>query len=513
MNSAVADFARDGFVGPVPLLTPDECRAILTQFERDEAPPGEIWPKGRPLGDWRLSRLASDSRLTNLLRPLLGENIVLWGASIARRTPEMLHPWHVDIESSAPDGRFVTLWIGLENTSHGSGLRLIAGSHRGRTIQQVRAEKGSSRQEHSNDAVLDWARDEHPDAHVVQPEVRDGDAILFDGRIWHGSYNSSNQTRTALLLQFAAADSPVRIPDGLDWPFKFRDEPLPPVVVVHGEAAGTPNRVIRPTPPPSPAVPALRSSIASLNLPLAEAPEGGWRRFPFFRGSTAALDSMSCHAAVLGAGHSPHPPHAHGDEELLMVIDGEADLLVAERPDYEGARALRVTPGDFAYYPAGQHHTIRNPSTSPVSYLMFRWRSGVETAAAKRLQPTLFRAPAPVEPRAGKGFATRPVVSGPTRWLRKLHCHVSRLEPGAGYAPHVDPYDVAIVIQSGRVRTLGREVGPGGLIYCAAGEMHGMRNVGTEPAHYIVFEFHGRPVTAPALPRDGQAHARPLAIA
>jgi quercetin dioxygenase-like cupin family protein len=81
---------------------------------------------------------------------------------------------------------------------------------------------------------------------------------------------------------------------------------------------------------------------------------------------------------------------------------------------------------------------------------------------------------------------------------------MSRLEPGSGYAPHADEYDVAIFVHSGRIQTLRREVGSGGLVYCSAGEMHGMRNIGTEPAHYIVFEFHGRPPRHVAARPDDQ---------
>ena len=35
-------------------------------------------------------------------------------------------------------------------------------------------------------------------------------------------------------------------------------------------------------------------------------------------------------------------------------------------------------------------------------------------------------------------------------------------------------------------------MGPNGVIFYAAGEMHGMRNVGEAQARYLVFEFRGR---------------------
>ena len=79
---------------------------------------------------------------------------------------------------------------------------------------------------------------------------------------------------------------------------------------------------------------------------------------------------------------------------------------------------------------------------------------------------------------------------GPTTFLGKLHAHVTTLQPGAGYEPHVDAYDVAILTLSGTVETLGDRVGPDTVIYYAAGEAHGMRNVGSGVARYLVFEFH-----------------------
>src|SRR5206468_361679 len=200
--------------------------------------------------------------------------------------------------------------------------------------------------------------------------------------------------RAALLLQFAAADSAVHIPDRtkVEWPFRFLSAPRPGTIVVHGEAAGDTNRVVRPPIRTNPKrAPMLSSCIHTLDLPLAENPEGGWQPHYLVCGTTPIVDDMSCQAAVLSAGHSPHDPHAHGQEELLILLDGEAELVIADGPSAEGARVERVGSGDFAYYPAGQHHTIRNPGATPVTYLMFKWRSDTNRAASGQLGTAVFQ--------------------------------------------------------------------------------------------------------------------------
>jgi mannose-6-phosphate isomerase-like protein (cupin superfamily) len=494
MRTIESSFARDGFIGPVRLLRLGEYRELLKHLSTMRCTASVLQRKQIALRDEVLSALAADRRLLGMLTPLLGPDIVLWGSQVARRTPDQVHLWHVDIETSSQNGKFVTVWIGLENTNKASGLQVIAGSHLcGKTVQQFAADNRHT-QSASTRRVLDWARSGNSEARLVCPDVGDGDAIFFDGRLWHGSHNRSDSTRIALLLHYASADSLIRTPPKghFTWPFKYLEEP-PPVLLVQGTPASTANPVVpfprRQLRNPKP----LRPSICNLRLPLREKLNRRWQPFPLIRGATRAVASMSCHASVLSGGHSPHPPHAHDDEELLIVLDGEAELLVANRPDYEGAKAVHVSTGDFAYYPAQQHHTLRNPGGSPVSYLMFRWR-GRTALGQNFLRPTVVRAPVRAGSAAGESFIVRRVLDAPTRWLRKLHCHTTRLEVGAGYAPHADPYDVAILVQSGVVKTLGREVGRGNLIYYPAGELHGMRNVGDEVAHYIVFEFHGLPL-------------------
>lgn len=502
-------FARDGVIGPVRVMGAEQCRALsryLLGTRRIAAP---IWLKGRGAGDPILARIAAHPALMGLLTRLLGEDIILWGASLVRKSAGQGHPWHSDIESSRPEGGFVSAWLGLQNVTAASSLRFIAGSHlTGKTVQQLRSTEELPRDEVSDDIALQWARDGNPDVRLMELPARDGDVILFDGRIWHGSRNRLEEgERLALLLQFASAATPVRIPNlsNLKWPFKFLDNPRPPVVCVHGSAQSEVNKVVPlPAGGPPKQLRVIPSAIRSLDHQPAADSTKNWQPFPLFKGRTAALDTMSCHAAILRPGYSPHPPHAHQDEELLIVLDGKADLLVSDGPQFEGAKAIPVRAGDFAYYPAFHHHTIRNSSDRPVHYLMFRWNRTEAEAPSGKLKAVVVHDPLPAEPIDGRGFAARTVFEGRTQWLRKFHCHTSRLEPGAGYAPHADAYDVAILVLSGRVQTLGREAGKGELIFYPAGELHGMRNPGTEPAHYLVFEWHGGPVNI-ARPAAQQA--------
>jgi hypothetical protein len=87
--------------------------------------------------------------------------------------------------------------------------------------------------------------------------------------------------------------------------------------------------------------------------------------------------------------------------------------------------------------------------------------------------------------------------------LRKLHSHLTTLAPGGGYDAHVDAHDVAILTLAGTVETMGHRVGPHSVIYYAGGEPHDMRNVGDEPAAYLVFEFHGSNDVPLDPPDDG----------
>jgi ectoine hydroxylase-related dioxygenase (phytanoyl-CoA dioxygenase family) len=244
----VESFASLGFGGPFAFFTPEECQRILAHEQDGRRPAPLNWWKGRGATDPFYAKLASDERIMSLLRPILGNDIVLWGVDLLHRPPNAVHPWHCDIESCAPGGGFASIWIGLNNTSQASSLNFITGTHKlGKTIQEEASRYGLRRKDVSSDVVLEWALRLDPHAQLIAPDMKDGDALVIDGRLWHGTHNTRRSgTRSALLLQYAAADRPVRIFDSksLEWPFTFLSHPLPPLLVVSGSGDKSINRLV-----------------------------------------------------------------------------------------------------------------------------------------------------------------------------------------------------------------------------------------------------------------------------
>jgi mannose-6-phosphate isomerase-like protein (cupin superfamily) len=259
-----------------------------------------------------------------------------------------------------------------------------------------------------------------------------------------------------------------------------------PVLLVSGRDSSRTNHIV---PPPQARMPVLQSQVHPIKAPLAQDRIKRWRPYHLFAGATANVSRMNAHVSVLSPGHSPHAPHAHHEEEVLIVLDGEAELVIA--PDEAGVnvRYEQLSSGSFVYYSAFQFHTIRNATATPITYLMFKWTGLPRETKAPR-ETTISRTEH-IRQIGNGAFTTRLVFEGPTNYLTKLHVHLSELQPNAGYAAHADSHDVAILVLSGSVKVNRRTIGQHGVLYFPAGEVHDMRNPGFVTARYLVFEFHG----------------------
>jgi len=495
-------FNDKGYAGPVKVFSPGQSHKVCARLTSFPDSPG--WFKSSAAHYQLYLELASHPAITSLLRGLLGDNIMLWGACLVNAPPGHTHPWHSDIETAYATGKTVSVWLALRNVNKKSALRFISGSHCfGTSVQEIQFLNNLERSELGNDVILTWARQYDPESDIQQPVLQDGDALFFDGRIWHGSHNENySGTRVALLLQYAVPEVPIRIWESVNSPFLCVDKPRPPCIMISGSDDYAVNDIIyrNNTDCEMKSVinggsrKFLSTVLKQIELPLQENPETGWQPYPIDRGVTPSMEEMGFHISVLSAGVIPHPPHSHSEEELLIMLSGEADLIMVPENITGKEQRHRLRAGSLVYYPAFFTHTIQNTGNDPITYLMFKWRA---------VFPSTFESPVAafnyslnelddLNSRQSP-FQTRDIFRFPTRHLKELQCHVSLLQPGASYQAHRDNYDVAILLLKGSIKTLGKKVEQFGVIYYSAGESHGMENVGTIPARYLVFEFHPGP--------------------
>jgi mannose-6-phosphate isomerase-like protein (cupin superfamily) len=317
--------------------------------------------------------------------------------------------------------------------------------------------------------------------------VSDGDAVLFDGRIWHGSRNDlSDAPRAALLLQYAKADLPCRRPESFDWPFRPNEATRPPAIVVSGRGDHDKNELV--------AAPIMREpnplgTCVHYIDPNSRCPDGvTFMPVHCFQGYTENVDYLECHYSVLMPGASPHLPHSHVDEEILVVMSGAAELVIASSPRDPGPKIMPAPAGSAAYYPPFQHHTIRNASSDPVRYAMLRWKS--PAISAERHLQTRFVRSEWLQAESRRPVAMQGLFEGASAFLRKLHGHVTRIAPAGGYAAHRDEHDVSIFLIEGEISILGKRIVAPAVVFIPAGHLHDMKGVGAKPAKYMVWEFH-----------------------
>ena len=95
----------------------------------------------------------------------------------------------------------------------------------------------------------------------------------------------------------------------------------------------------------------------------------------FFQNPTATLDELEMHVTHLPPGKSPHPPHTHPEEELLIIKEGTLEA-------FQAGKTRRLGPGAVIFQASNQLHGVRNVGTIPAIYYVVRWRSpGMPTSA------------------------------------------------------------------------------------------------------------------------------------
>ena len=87
-----------------------------------------------------------------------------------------------------------------------------------------------------------------------------------------------------------------------------------------------------------------------------------------FRDPTATLDELELHVSTLPVGQSPHPPHKHPDEELIIVKEGSVESTL-------NGKTYQLGPGSVIFQASNQMHGLRNVGDTTAVYHVFRWNS------------------------------------------------------------------------------------------------------------------------------------------
>src|SRR5580698_2194378 len=121
--------------------------------------------------------------------------------------------------------------------------------------------------------------------------------------------------------------------------------------------------------------PLMRSAVFDWKTIPAKATDVGSVR-SFFKARTATVDELEVHVTTLNPGKSPHPPHRHPNEEMVIIKQGTVEALV-------NGEWKRVGPGSVIFNASNQMHGLRNVGPGPATYHVINWKSSETPAATK----------------------------------------------------------------------------------------------------------------------------------
>jgi XRE family transcriptional regulator, regulator of sulfur utilization len=119
--------------------------------------------------------------------------------------------------------------------------------------------------------------------------------------------------------------------------------------------------------------PVMGSAVFDWNAIPAKATDVGSVR-SFFKARTATVDELEVHVTTLDPGKSPHPPHRHPNEEMVIIKQGTVEVLV-------NGEWKRVGPGSVIFNASNQLHGLRNVGTEQAIYHVINWKTAATPVA------------------------------------------------------------------------------------------------------------------------------------
>ncbi|MEZ4826689.1 MAG: cupin domain-containing protein [Bacteroidia bacterium] len=100
------------------------------------------------------------------------------------------------------------------------------------------------------------------------------------------------------------------------------------------------------------------------SLPFRSHEKGG--RIDYFDRATAMCKQFEMHVTQLNHKGPSHAPHTHLGSEIILMIEGEAEMSINDKP-FPGSA------GDLFFVRSHDLHGITNVGETPCKYFAFRW--------------------------------------------------------------------------------------------------------------------------------------------
>lgn len=92
--------------------------------------------------------------------------------------------------------------------------------------------------------------------------------------------------------------------------------------------------------------------------------KGGVRQL--FDRQTTMFNRFDIHVTQLNQGWKSHDPHTHKNEEIILMLDGNAEMQI-------GSEHQKANPGDVVWLGSNVLHNLSNVGTTPCLYFAIQW--------------------------------------------------------------------------------------------------------------------------------------------
>ena len=205
--------------------------------------------------------------------------------------------------------------------------------------------------------------------------------------------------------------------------------------------------------------------------------------------ATPTLSRFEVHRTTLQPGAKPHEPHRHEREEMMILLDGELEVII------EGAKT-RIGAGSAFFVVSNDLHGVTNVGDKPATYLVLNFYTpeGAKIPPAKKpaIASTIWEwSKLPVK--SSPNTERRDFVNANTRTLPKFEMHTTTLHPGAPQHGGKHPDEQFFVMKEGEMNAVAGgqtiRVARGDLFFAASDQEFGWHHLGDQPATYYVVRF------------------------